>query len=112
MMANTQVQQSITSKLDQAFHPDLLEVVNESYMHSVPPGSETHFKVVVVSDAFSGKRSVARHQMIYQTLADEVAGPVHALAIHTFTNEEWQQSGAASPASPQCLGGSKADHQH
>ena len=111
MSASNPVQQSIQSKLQQAFHPDLLEVVNESYMHSVPPGSETHFKVVVVSDAFSGKRSVARHQMIYQTLGDEVAGPVHALAIHTYTSDEWQKTGAASPTSPQCLGGSKAD-QH
>lgn len=109
MTSNNAVQQLIQSKLDQEFHPQLLEVVNESYMHNVPPGSETHFKVVVVSDAFSGKRSVARHQMIYKTLADEVAGPVHALAIHTFTQDEWQHSGEDSPASPQCLGGSKAD---
>ncbi len=86
-----------------------MEVVNESYMHSVPPGSETHFKVVVVSDQFAGKRAVARHQAIYQALAEEVEGPVHALAIHTFTPEEWAQSQGASPASPQCLGGSKAD---
>ncbi|RLT97336.1 BolA family protein [Ketobacter sp.] len=105
------VQQAIETKLHAELQPSLLEVVNESHMHSVPPNSETHFKVVVVSDLFSGKRSVARHQMIYKTLSEEVAGPVHALAIHTYTSEEWQQSGAASPASPKCLGGSKAD-QH
>lgn len=106
------VQASIEQKLQAVFAPVTLEVVNESYMHSVPPGSETHFKVVVVSDQFEGKRAVARHQAIYQALADEVQGPVHALAIHTYTPGEWQATNALSPASPQCLGGSKADHQH
>lgn len=103
------VQASIEQKLKTAFMPAVMEVVNESYMHSVPPGSETHFKVVVVSDLFEGKRAVARHQAIYQTLAEEVQGPVHALAIHTFTPAEWSLANAAAPASPQCLGGSKAD---
>lgn len=105
------VQHTIETKLHAELQPSLLEVVNESHMHNVPPNSETHFKVVVVSDAFTGKRSVARHQLVYKTLSEEVAGPVHALAIHTYTNDEWQQSGSASPNSPQCLGGSKAD-QH
>lgn len=105
------VQHAIETKLGEQFNPSVLQVLNESHMHSVPPNSETHFKVVVVSDQFAGKRSVARHQMIYQTLAEEVAGPVHALAIHTYTNDEWQQTGAESPASPTCRGGSKAD-QH
>ena len=103
------VQSLIEQKLQATFAPVALDVINESYMHSVPPGSETHFKVVVVSDAFEGKRSVARHQAIYQALAEEVQGPVHALAIHTYTPQEWSTTGQAAPASPQCLGGSKAD---
>lgn len=103
------VQSTIQQKLQSAFAPNHLEVINESFMHSVPPGSETHFKVVVVSDAFDGKRSVARHQAVYKALADEVAGPVHALAIHTYTGAEWNDVTAA-PASPQCHGGSKHDH--
>jgi len=105
------VQAAIESKLSQHFNPSLLQVVNESHMHSVPANSETHFKVVVVSDLFTGKRSVARHQMIYKVLSEELAGPVHALAIHTYTDEEWQKTGAESPDSPTCRGGSKAD-QH
>jgi BolA protein len=103
------VQSRIEAKLQSAFAPAVLQVVNESHMHSVPPGSETHFKVVVVSDLFAGKRSVARHQAIYQTLAEEVQGPVHALAIHTYTPEEWSLNQEAAPASPTCRGGSKAD---
>ena len=79
-------------------------------MHSVPPNSETHFKVIVVSLQFEGKRQVARHQLIYRLLAEELAGPVHALALHTYTAIEWQGRAQSAPESPQCLGGSKHDH--
>lgn len=103
------VQQTITAKLANALPLTHIEVVNESHMHSVPPGSETHFKVVLVSTEFDGKRSVARHQLVYRALAEELAGPVHALALHTYTEPEWQQRNGAAPASPQCMGGSKHD---
>lgn len=103
------VQQQIETKLSGALALAHLEVVNESHMHSVPPGSETHFKVVLVAPEFDGKRPVARHQLVYGLLAEELAGPVHALALHTYTALEWQQRQAQVPASPQCLGGSKHD---
>ncbi len=102
------VQQQIRQKLA-VLTPLHLEVVNESFMHSVPPNSETHFKVVIVSPQFNGKRQVARHQSIYQLLAAELAGGVHALALHTYTEEEWQAREQNVPASPECLGGSKHD---
>lgn len=105
---DTPVQDAITSKLSGGLELEHLEVVNESHMHSVPPNSETHFKVVAVSPAFDGKRPVARHQMIYGIVSDEMAGPVHALALHTYTPAEWQQR-AEAPDSPNCLGGSKSD---
>ena len=103
------VQEQIQHKLA-ALVPQHLEVVNESHMHSVPPGSETHFKVVVVSPQFEGKRQVARHQVIYRLLADELAHGVHALALHTYSDGEWQARGQPAPESPACLGGSKHDH--
>ncbi len=102
------IQQQITSKLGQAFTPSHLEVVNESHMHNVPPGSESHFKVIIVSDSFSGLRKVPRHQRLYKELADELAGEVHALSLHVYTEEEWSQLDV-TPQSPECLGGSKAD---
>ena len=102
-----QMQQKVESKLRSAFEPRFLEVVNESSQHSVPPGSETHFKVVLVSEAFSGKRSVQRHQQVYGTLREELAGGVHALALHTYTPEEWVRRQESAPPSPACLGGSK-----
>ena len=103
------VQQQIEAKLSAALPLTHIEVLNESHMHSVPAGSETHFKVVLVSSEFDDKRAVARHQLVYRVLADELAGPVHALALHTYTAQEWQQRNGAAPASPQCLGGSKHD---
>ena len=66
-------------------------------------------RVVLVSDAFSGKRPVARHQAVYAALAEELAGPVHALALHTYDPAEWRERQGESPASPACLGGSKAE---
>ena len=98
------VSEQIKAKLEEALAPRHLEVINESHMHNVPANSETHFKVVVASEAFSGRRAVARHQMIYQLLAEELAGPVHALALHTYDLDEWPEATASE--SPPCLGGS------
>jgi len=53
-------------------------------------------------------RKVARHQQVYAALAAQLAGPVHALALHTYTAAEWQARQEAAPESPDCLGGSKA----
>lgn len=102
------VQSEIESILAEQFQPELLEVVNESHMHSVPPNSETHFKVVIVTENFDGKRKVARHQQIYAALASQLEGPVHALALHTYTPDEWAAREQA-PDSPNCMGGSKGE---
>lgn len=103
------VKQRIAAKLDQGLALEYVQVDNESYQHNVPANSETHFKLVLVSKNFVGKRLVARHQQIYQLLQEELAGPVHSLALHCFTPEEWQQRQQVAQASPACLGGSKQD---
>lgn len=102
------IQQQIENKLEEALRPLNLTVENESHMHSVPPNSETHFKVIVSSTEFEGKRAVQRHQLVYSVLADEMAGGVHALALHTYTPEEWSTVGD-TPNSPNCMGGSKTE---
>ena len=99
------IQEEITDALSTSFDPSFLSVENESHRHNVPPGSETHFKVTLVSEHFDGVRSVKRHQAVYGTLASWLAGPVHALALHTYTEQEWARS-AGAPASPDCRGGS------
>ncbi|WP_297189390.1 BolA/IbaG family iron-sulfur metabolism protein [uncultured Porticoccus sp.] len=98
-----QVQQTIENKLTAAFTPDFLQVLNESDMHAVPADSETHFKLVIVSDLFEGMRAVQRHQRVYQLLSAELAGGVHALALHIFTPDEWREQESA-PSSPACMG--------
>lgn len=101
------IQPIIEEKL-QALEPAFLKVENESHRHSVPPNSETHFKVTLVSERLAGLMPVKRHQQIYALLADELAGPVHALALHLYTPEEWTARGEARPDSPDCRGGSKS----
>lgn len=102
------IQVSIENKLASAFAPVALEVENESHMHSVPANSETHFKVTLVTEQFEGKRKVGRHQAVYSVLTEELAGEVHALALHLFTPDEWTEKQSV-PASPNCLGGSKQE---
>ena len=101
------VQSSIQTKLLNRFSPAHLEVLNESHMHSVPPNSETHFKVVLVANEFRGMMKVKRHQAIYAELAEELQGPVHALALHLYTPQEWQEKSGGAPDSPLCASKSK-----
>jgi stress-induced morphogen len=98
------IQARIEEKLTAALSPTHLEVVNESHMHSVPKGAETHFKVVVVSERFDAVSAVKRHQLVYAALAEELRAGVHALAITSKSPSEWAKS-QASHESPRCHGG-------
>ena len=84
-MSDSTVQDRITKKLTEAFSPTDLSVKDESHLHAghsgARPEGETHFRVKVVAEAFRGKPLVQRHRMVNETLAEELAGPVHALAI-------------------------------
>jgi len=79
------VRNAIEEKLRAAFAPVSLEVVDDSALHAghagAPEGGESHFTVRIVSRAFEGKTRLERHRLINQALAEELAGPVHALAI-------------------------------
>jgi stress-induced morphogen len=108
-MSSTPIRDAIHDQLVRAFTPAALEVVNESDNHSVPRGSETHFKVVVVAEAFAGQSPVARHRAVNQALAAQLAGGVHALSIVALTPTQWAERGGVVPPSPPCLGGSKAE---
>ena len=102
---------NIEQKLIDAFAPLHVEVVDESHMHSVPEGAQSHFKVTLVSEAFNGKLLIARHRAVNSELKDELANGIHALALHTMTPEEWFAKGGIAPESPLCLGGSKQTSQ-
>ena len=85
----------------QSLSPTHLDIVNESAGHGgYFPGKESHFKLTIVSDAFTGLRAVQRHQRIYALAGDLLQpGGIHALAIHAYTPAEWQ---GQSPDSPPC----------
>jgi BolA protein len=99
--------QRIQDKLYAGVSPMHLEVIDESHMHSVPEGAESHFKIIVVSEQFAEHNLIGRHRLINRLLSDELGSGLHALALHTWTPEEWYAKGGVAPESPQCMGGSK-----
>ena len=99
------VQSVIEQKLAAGIHAKHMDVVNESSNHNVPPGSESHFKVVLVSEDFADKKLIQRHRMINEILANELKDKIHALAINTYTEDEWKNLEGDGPLSPPCQGG-------
>src|SRR5215216_4211209 len=86
------VGERITQKLKAAFSPRQLEVLDESHKHAghagARPGGETHFQVRIVAEAFQGKSLLDRHRLVNEALAQELAGPVHALSIMALSISE------------------------
>ena len=109
VVQGTPLERTIRAKLEAATGAEVLEVLNESGMHNVPPKAETHFRVVVVSSRFEGATRLRRHRVVHSALADELAGPVHALAIDAWTPAEWRARGESRSLSPDCRGGSRFD---
>ena len=99
------VRDRIEQKLIDAIQLEGLDVINESHMHNVPPGSESHFKVIVISEEFEGEKLVRRHQRVNKVLAGELENNIHALALQTLTPAEWFEKGGSTMPSPKCLGG-------
>jgi len=87
------IQATMEDKLNKAFSPERLVIVNESHLHAghhhhgsdhhgaYDGTGETHFRVEITAAAFAGKSRVERQRAVYQVLAEELAGPVHALAL-------------------------------
>jgi len=98
----------IEDRIQGALQVQHIDVINETHMHNVPPDSESHWKVVVVSEDFGGVRAVRRHRKIYAALKEELKQGIHALALVTMTPDEWAAA-ASPPESPPCLGGSKGE---
>lgn len=103
------VERAIRTKLTNTLKPDHLEVYNESHMHAVPPGSESHFRVLVVSLQFEGLPLIQRHRLVNEALKEELSSCIHALAIQAKTPEQWR-SNPTLTKSPPCMGGSRGDH--
>ena len=102
------IESLIRIKIENEYSPTFISIENESYKHNVPKGSESHFKVLIVSNVFEGKKLIDRHRMINKTLAEELKSSIHALSIHAKTPLEYSQQGKDNiPNTPNCMGGSK-----
>ena len=102
------IQEVIERKLNASFSPIYLQVTNESYMHNVAPGSESHFKVVIVSEQFEGQKLLARHRSVNHSLADRFRKPHTCLSYpYIYKKSEWHELRDGAPASPNCAGGEK-----
>ncbi len=108
MVRDSALVRRIRSRLGAAIEASVLEVFNESHMHNVPPKAETHFRVVVVSSRFEGMNRLRRHRLIHRALAEELGGPVHALAVDALTPADWLTRGETPSVSPDCQGGGVA----
>ena len=87
----SEIHNRIKDTLIKDFNPNVLKIVNESYMHNVPKNAETHFKLVIVSDYFNNISQVKRHQIIYKSLED-IMKQIHALSIHSFDENEYSNN--------------------
>ena len=88
-------QQELLERIQAEFQPHFATVENESHMHSSGRGADSHFKLVIVSDAFEGMRKVQRSPKLYQLFADDLKNGIHALALHLYTKSEWESLGEA-----------------
>lgn len=104
------IHEQIQEKLLRFFSPTHFELHNESHMHNVPEGSESHFRLLMVSARFDGLNRVSRQRQVNELLKDELAGPVHAFSQMLLTPAEWEaKGGQVNMKSPDCLGGSNKD---
>ena len=95
----------IETRVKESLNPLHLELANESSQHSVPAGSETHFKLLVVSEQFGGLSRVERQRKVYSLLDSEFKSGLHALTVRAMTPEEWKKDGAGDFISPNCVKG-------
>jgi stress-induced morphogen len=104
------IESKISEKVGAEFKPEHMVLENESHSHSVPRNSETHFKLLLVSEKFRGLNRVARQRLVYSLLQEEMSpGRVHALSLRLLAPEEWAVDAANSFQSPACHGGSKRE---
>ena len=99
-MTNRLIEKKIINSLNGNFKLASLKIANESFIHNVPEGSESHFKIVIVSDSFKNQPLIQRHKEVYKALG-EIMNDIHALSIHAFDNKEFELNPMILD-SPQC----------
>ena len=99
------IQETIELKLKQTFEPERLRIDNDSKRHA-GPATDSHFRLIIVATAFDGQRLLQRQRAVYACLADELAGPIHALQMKCLTPAEYHAAdGEITLKAPPCAGG-------
>lgn len=102
---NTTRADRILNLLKETFEIINHEIINESHLHHVPENSETHFKVILISNDFEGLSLIKRHRLVQKCLSQELQNGLHALSMHLYTEKEWEARGKSSSNSPSCRDG-------
>lgn len=100
------IEKIIRDKITQTFDPFYYDVINESYKHNVSKDSESHFKIIIVSNKFNNNNLIQRHRLVNTLLHEELKTYIHALSIQAKTIEEWEKNSTII-STPNCLGGHK-----
>ena len=100
------IEKIIRDKITQTFDPYYYDVINESYKHNVSKDSESHFKIIIVSNKFNNNNLIQRHRLVNTLLHEELKTYIHALSIQAKTIEEWEKNPTII-STPNCLGGHK-----
>jgi len=96
------IQKQLEEQLQKTLKPVLLKVINESPQHNVPQNSESHFRVLIVSDQFKDLSLIKRHQLVYKVVGKPIKEKIHAFSQQTLTPAEFEERGGQLPSSPPC----------
>ena len=99
-MKPNSIKSKIMDKLNAIFNPSFIDLINESHMHNVPENSETHFKLIIVSDLFKHLSLVQRHKKVFESLGVTM-DKIHALSMSTYDLNEYE-SNPKIIDSPEC----------
>ena len=94
------IENKMINTLNECMKVTSLKIINESFMHNVPKNSESHFKVIIVSDDFKNLSQINRHKLVYTNL-DTIMNDIHALSIQSFSVDEFRQNPVVLD-SPEC----------
>lgn len=99
-MTKGPIELKIINNLNESMNISSLKIINESFMHNVPKDSESHFKVIIVSDDFKNLSQINRHKLVYSNL-DTIMNDIHAISIQSFSEDEYRKNPAILD-SPEC----------
>ena len=99
-MTKGPIELKIIKNLNDSMNVSSLKIINESFMHNIPKDSESHFKVIIVSDDFKNLSLINRHKLVYTNL-DNIMNDIHALSIQSFSEDEFRENPVVID-SPEC----------